>query len=51
MNVIVEYLPDKDPKKTEKMIDDLRVLGLNDLMIETLATKDNKDKKGAKGGR
>lgn len=47
MNVVVEYLPDKDPKKTEKMIDDLRILGLEDLMIESLATKKNNGKKNS----
>jgi hypothetical protein len=37
MNVVIEYAPSKDKKETEKMVDDLRVLGLEELRMSMLS--------------
>ena len=44
MSVVVEYAPAKTAAETEKMIDELRTLGLQDLMAEMVAAGDKKKK-------
>lgn len=39
MDTIVEYMPFSNEKETEKMVDDLRTLGLMDLQMQMLEAK------------
>lgn len=46
MITVVEYMPGKTKAETDKMIDDLRTLGLQELLIQSM----QKPTKGGKNG-